>query len=65
MTCSTRPTPSFGPSPGPGGEHDSFGLQGGGSCLEQAGEPLWYFFWAGAEVIFGVIGTKTAVTDPP
>jgi len=28
MTCSTRPTPSFGRSPGPGGELNSFGLQG-------------------------------------
>ena len=29
-------TPSFQRSPGPGGEGDSFGLQGGGSCLRQA-----------------------------
>ena len=28
MTCSIRPTPSFGRSPGPGGEGDSFGLHG-------------------------------------
>ena len=32
-----RPTPSFVRSPGPGGEGDSFGLQGGGSSLERAG----------------------------
>ena len=31
------PTPSFERSPGPGGEGDSFGLQGRGSSLEQAG----------------------------
>jgi len=31
------PTPSFVGSPGPGGEGDSFGLQGSGSSLERAG----------------------------
>ena len=37
MAIPNLPTPSFGRSPGPGGEGDSFGLQGGGSSLERAG----------------------------
>ena len=40
----TLPTPSFVRIPGPGGEGDSFGLQGGGSSLGQAGFSRG--FWA-------------------
>jgi len=35
--CRILPTPCFVESPGPGGEGDSFGLQGSGSILEEAG----------------------------